>query len=121
MCPIFIAFRGGTLVICEQITIMVVSSQEPIPALLSMEDMITSICRAFGFAIIKTLSSEDSLQRLATYLQERAQSNLADIYGSITGQSSYPNSNLTHDTMNQAFIDRQRLMMITATCLYLLT
>ena len=121
MCPIFIAFRGGTFVICEQINITVVSSQELIPVLLSMEDMITFICRAVGFTIVKRLWSGESLQRLATYLQESAQSNLADIYGPITGQSSYPNSNLTHDTVNQAYIDIQRLMMITASCLYLLT
>lgn len=121
MCQIFIAFGGGTLVICEQMTVMAVSSQEMIPALLSMEGMITSIGQAIGSTIAEALWSGIFPQKLAKYLPASAQSSLADIYGSITVQSSYPIGSPTRDAINQAYGDTQRLMLITATCLHLLT
>jgi hypothetical protein len=121
MCQIFIAFGGGTLVICEQMTVMAVSSQEIIPALLSMEGMVTSIGQALGSTIVEALWSGIFPQKLAKYLPKSAQSSLADIYGSIIVQSSYPIGSPTRDAINQAYGDTQRLMLITATCLHLLT
>ncbi|GAM35155.1 hypothetical protein TCE0_017f03261 [Talaromyces pinophilus] len=121
MCQIFIAFGGGTLVICEQMTIMAVSSQEMIPALLSMEGMITSIGQAIGSTIAQALWSGIFSQKMAKYLPASAQSSLADIYGSITVQSSYPIDSPTRYAINKAYGGTQRLMLITATCLHLLT
>lgn len=121
MCQIFIAFGGGTSVICEQMTIMAVSSQEMIPALLSMEGMIISIGQAIGSTISQALWSGIFPQKLAKYLPASSQSSLADIYGSISVQSSYPIGSPTRDAINKAYGDTQRLMLITATCLHLLT
>ncbi|OKL61199.1 hypothetical protein UA08_03149 [Talaromyces atroroseus] len=121
MCQIFIAFGGGTLVICEQMTIMAVSSQAMIPALLSMESMITSVGGAIGSTIAEALWSGVFPEKLANYLPTTAQSNLAEIYGSITVQSSYPVGSQTRTAINHAYGDTQRLMLITATCLHILT
>ncbi|GMG03760.1 unnamed protein product [Aspergillus oryzae] len=55
MCQIFIAFGGGTLVICEQMTVMAVSSQQHIPAVLAMESMFINIGSAVGTTIATAL------------------------------------------------------------------
>jgi MFS family permease len=121
MCQIFIAFGGGTLVICEQMTVTAVSSQAMIPALLSMESMIASVGEAIGSTIAEALWSGVFPEKLAKYLPASAQGNLKEIYGSITVQSSYPVGSPTRTAIDHAYGDTQRLMLITATCLHILT
>ncbi|KAL3456498.1 hypothetical protein BJX64DRAFT_270600 [Aspergillus heterothallicus] len=48
MCQIFIAYGGETLVICEQMTVMAVSRQQDIPAVLAAESMFIKIGSAIG-------------------------------------------------------------------------
>jgi MFS family permease len=121
MCQIFIAFGGGTLVICEQMTVMAVSSHQYVPAVLSMENMIANVGGAIGSTIAGALWTGVFPQKLAQHLPASAQGDLASIYGSITVQSSYPVGSPERDGINKAYSDTQRLMLITATCLYSIT
>jgi MFS family permease len=121
MCQIFIAFGGGILVICEQMTVMAVSTQRDIPAILAMESMIASVGGSIGSAIAAAMWTGIFPNKLEKYLPADAQSSLANIYGSIDVQSSYPPGSATRDAINQAYGDTQRLMLITATCLYSIT
>ncbi|KAE8387053.1 hypothetical protein BDV23DRAFT_174987 [Aspergillus alliaceus] len=68
MCQIFIAFGGGTLVICEQMTVMAVSSQQHIPAVLAMESMLTNINSAVGRNIATALWTGVFPRKLEEYL-----------------------------------------------------
>jgi hypothetical protein len=121
MCQIFIAFGGGTLVICEQMTVTAVSSHQYVPAVLSMENMIANIGGSIGSTIAGAMWTGIFPQKLVEYLPASALDDLSAIYGSITVQSSYAIGSPERDAINRAYSDTQRYMLITATCLYVIT
>ncbi|KAM3074962.1 hypothetical protein ACMFMF_005648 [Clarireedia jacksonii] len=121
MCQIFIAFGGGTLVICEQMTVMAVSSHQHIPSVLAMEAMISSIGGAIASTIATALWTGVFPTKLLEFLPDSSKANFKTIYGSLTVQSSYPIGSPTRDAINHAYGDAQRLMLICATCLYSIT
>ncbi|KUI62142.1 Siderophore iron transporter mirB [Cytospora mali] len=121
MCQIFIAFGGGALVICEQITVQAVSKHQDIPALLAVEGLVASVGGSIGLSIASAMWQGIFPQKLAKYLPADAQSSLTDIYGSIDVQSSYPVGSATRDAINRSYGDTQRLMLIASTCLYSIT
>ncbi|PQE05674.1 siderophore iron transporter protein [Rutstroemia sp. NJR-2017a BVV2] len=121
MCQIFIAFGGGTLVMCEQMTVMAVSSHQHIPSVLAMEAMIASIGGAIGSTIATALWTGVFPVKLLEFLPDSSKADLEAIYGSLTVQSSYPIGSPTRDAINHAYGDAQRLMLICATCLYSIT
>ncbi|KAK7215634.1 hypothetical protein V2G26_003637 [Clonostachys chloroleuca] len=121
MCQIFIAFGGGVLVICEQMTIMAVCSQGEIPSLMAMETMISSVGGSIGSAIAAGMWTGIFPVKLLEYLPAESQGDFASIYGDLTVQSGYPVGSATRDSINLAYSETQRLMLITATCLYIIT
>ncbi|KAF9885567.1 hypothetical protein FE257_012773 [Aspergillus nanangensis] len=121
MCLIFIAFGGGTLVICEQMTVMAVSSQQHIPAVLAMEAMITSIGSSVGSTIASAMWQGIFPKKLAEYLPADAMPDLTKIYGSLVVQSSYADGSEARIAIDRSYSETQRLMLIAATCLYLIT
>ncbi|KAJ4244217.1 hypothetical protein NW762_014599 [Fusarium torreyae] len=121
MCQIFIAFGGGILVICEQMTVMAVSTQRDIPAVLAVESMISSIGGSIGDAIAAAMWTGIFPAKLMKYLPSSALDNFANIYGDMTVQSSYPIGSPTRDAIEHAYGDAQRLMLIAACSLYTIT
>ncbi|EAU31749.1 conserved hypothetical protein [Aspergillus terreus NIH2624] len=121
MCQIFIAFGGGTLVICEQMTVMAASSQQHIPAVLAMEGMVASIGSSVGSTIAAAMWTGIFPKKLAKYLPADAKGSLAKIYGSMTVQASYPDGSPTRIAIDRSYSETQRLMLIAATCLYSVT
>ncbi|KAI8636850.1 major facilitator superfamily domain-containing protein [Parasitella parasitica] len=121
MCQIFIAFGGGTLVICEQMTVMAVSSHQFVAAVLSMENMIISIGSAVGSAISGAMWTGIFPTKLAKYLPASALGDIQSIYGSITVQSSYAAGSPEKIAINLAYSETQRYMLIAATCMYAIT
>ncbi|KAL2821779.1 hypothetical protein BDW59DRAFT_164118 [Aspergillus cavernicola] len=121
MCQIFIAFGGGTLVICEQMTVMAVSRQQDIPAILAAESMVINIGSAVGSSIAAAMWTGIFPQKLKENLPADALPNLSTIYGSVTAQYGYPVGSPERDAINLSYSQTQRLMLITATCLYSIT
>lgn len=121
MCQIFIAFGGGTLVICEQMTVMAVSKQENIPAVIAMESAIISIGSSIGSTIAGAMWTGIFPIKLMDLLPASSQDNFANIYGSLDVQTSYAKGTATRSAIDQAYGDTQRLMLITATSLYVIT
>lgn len=121
MCQIFIAVGGGTLVICQQMTVMAIASHQYMPMVLSMENMIANVGGSIGSTIAGAMWIGIFPQKLAEYLPERALGSLQEIYGSIEVQSSYPIGSEERIAINRSYSDTQRLMLITATCLYSIT
>ncbi|KAF3765296.1 hypothetical protein M406DRAFT_256740 [Cryphonectria parasitica EP155] len=121
MCLIFIAFGGGTLVICEQMTVMAVSKHEDIPAVIAMEGMVANMGQAIGSTVAAAMWTGIFPEKLAQYLPADAQSSLTEIYGSIDVQSSYPIGSATRTGIMNAYGATQKLMLITAACLYTIT
>jgi predicted MFS family arabinose efflux permease len=118
MCQIFIAFGGGTLVICEQMTVMAVSTQQNIPAILAFEFMIANIGSSIGSAIAAAMWTGLFPGNLAKYLPTSALPDLQTIYGDLTVQSSYAIGSPERDGINKAYGETQKLMCVAATCLY---
>ncbi|KAL4779567.1 major facilitator superfamily domain-containing protein [Aspergillus varians] len=121
MCQIFIAFGGGTLVICEQMTVMAVSRQQDIPAVLAAESMFINIGSAVGSSIAAAMWTGIFPQRLKENLPADALPNLSTIYGDVSAQYGYPVGSPERDAINLSYSQTQRLMLITATCLYSIT
>ncbi|KAF2147620.1 siderophore iron transporter-like protein mirB [Myriangium duriaei CBS 260.36] len=120
MCQVFIALGGGTLVICEQMTVMAVSKHQDIPAVLALKSTIVSIGSAIGSTVAAAMWTGIFPVKLAEYLPAEAQADLASIYGSLTTQSSYPVGSPTRDGINRAYGETQRYMLIAATCVYII-
>ncbi|RDW67667.1 hypothetical protein BP6252_09063 [Coleophoma cylindrospora] len=121
MCQIFIAFGGGTLVICEQMTVMAVSKHQDIPAILATEAMIANIGGSIGSTIASAMWQGIFPKKLLQYLPADAQADFASIYGDLTVQASYPAGSPTKLAINRSYSETQRLMLIAATCLYSIT
>lgn len=121
MCQIFIAFGGGTLVICQQMTVMAVSSHEFVVAVLSMENVFVSIGSSIGLAIAGAMWTGIFPAKLAKYLPASALGDLTSIYGSINVQSSYAIGSPERIAINLAYSETQRYMLIAATCVYIIT
>lgn len=136
MCQIFIAFSGGTLVICEQIAAMAATTHQHVAVVLAVEGMFSNIGGAIGSTIAgaickfynskcpgisdKTLGTSVFPVKLAEYLPIETQGNFTEIYGSITVQSSYPIGSATRTAINRAYGDAQKMMLIASTAVLVL-
>ncbi len=121
MCQIFVAFGGGTLVICEQMTVMAVSTHQHIPAVLAMEGLVAYVGSSIGLAIAAAMWTGIFPQKLLENLPASAQSDFASIYGDLTVQASYPVGSPTRIAIDKSYAETQRLMLIAATSLYAIT
>ncbi|KAI8719700.1 hypothetical protein NCS52_00751300 [Fusarium sp. LHS14.1] len=117
MCMIFIAFGGGTLYLTEQITLMAVSAQEHIPAVLALEAMAIEIGEAVGGTIAAAIWTGVFPKKLMEYLPPRALPDFLKIYGSLQIQASYPVGSPERIAIDHAYSDTQRLMLITSVCI----
>lgn len=115
MCQIFIAFGGGTMVICEQMAVMAATTHQYVAVILALESMFSSIGGAIGGTIASAIWTGVFPKRLALYLPESAQGNVTTIYGSITEQMSYPQGSPERIAINRAYGDAQKYMLIAAT------
>jgi hypothetical protein len=121
MCLIFIAFGGGVLVTSEQTTLMAVSKQQDFPALLACESMLISIGGAIGSTIAGAIWTGTFPVQLMANLPADAMENFADIYGDFNVQAAYPLGSPTRDAINLSYQYTQRLLLISAVCIYSLT
>jgi hypothetical protein len=121
MCQIFVAFGGGTLVICEQMTVMAVSTHQHIPAVLAMEGLVAYVGSSIGLAIAAAMWTGIFPQKLLQNLPASAQSEFASIYGDLTVQASYPVGSPTRMAIDKSYAETQKLMLIAATSFYTIT
>ncbi|ORY64508.1 siderophore iron transporter [Pseudomassariella vexata] len=120
MCQIFIAFAGGTLVICEQMAVMAATSHQYVAVVLAMEGMFSSIGGAIGQSVAGATWTSVFPAALAKYLPEEEQGNLTTIYGDLTVQLSYPVGSATRDAINAAYGDAQKWMLVGGTAILVL-
>ncbi|KAJ4857436.1 major facilitator superfamily domain-containing protein [Trichoderma breve] len=115
MCQIFIAFAGGTIVICEQTAAMAATSHQYVAVVLAIEAMASSIGGAVGSTVAAAVWQAVFPKKLGQYLPESAQGNLTDIYGSLDVQLSYPMGSPERIAIQQAYGDSQKMMLIAGT------
>lgn len=115
MCQIFIAFAGGTIVICEQTAVMAIASHQQVAVVLAIEAMFSSIGGAIGLTVAAAIWQDVFPKKLAEYLPESAQPDLQSIYAQLTVQLSYPMGSPTRIAIQKAYGDAQKIMLIAAT------
>lgn len=108
------AFGGGILYPIEQITLMVESDHEHIPALLAVEGTFAIIGKGIGYALAGAIWTGMFKDRLARYLPQSELPNLESIYGSIRIQSSYPADSDAFRAISHAYGDTQRAILLTS-------
>lgn len=119
MCLVFVAVGGGTLVICEQVNVMAATPHNYVAAILSLEGMISYIGQAVGSSICSAIWIGIFPGRLRKFLPLGAP--LSEIYSSLPKQISYPMGSPVREGVNLAYSETQRIMLITAVCMYLIT
>ncbi|UKZ82205.1 hypothetical protein TrVFT333_009989 [Trichoderma virens FT-333] len=115
MCQIFIAFAGGTIVICEQTAAMAATSHQYVAVVLAVEAMASSIGGAVGSTVSAAVWQAVFPKKLGKYLPDSAQGNLTQIYGSLEVQLSYPMGSPERIAIQQAYGDSQKMMLIAGT------
>ncbi|KIX07421.1 uncharacterized protein Z518_02074 [Rhinocladiella mackenziei CBS 650.93] len=121
MCQIFIAFAGGTLVICEQIAAMAAASHQYVAVVIAVEGMFSSVGGAIGNTIATAIWTGNFRDKLIEYLPPSAQGDVDAIYGDITVQTSYAVGTPERDAINKAYSETQKLMLIASTAFLALT
>jgi len=117
MCQIFIAFSGGTLVICEEMAAMAATTHQYVAVVLAVQSMFARIGGAIGASVSSAVWTGVFPQKLAEYLPEEAQANRTLIVGDIVTQMSYPLGSPTRDAINRAYGEAQKMMLIGATAI----
>ena len=121
MCQIFLALSGGTMIICQQVSVLAASSHNDAAASLAFLGVFGSIGDAIGSSIsgaIWTHTLPGNLQRL---LPKAAKSNWEEIYDSLDVQLSYPMGTPTRRAIALAYADSQGKMLIAGTAIMALS
>lgn len=117
MCQIFIAFAGGALVICEQMAVMAVTSHQYVAVALAVEGMFSDIGGAIGSTVAAAIWTGVFPTKLAEYLPEDAQADLASIYAELPVQLSYPVGSAARAAISKAYGEAQKTMLIASTAI----
>ena len=115
MCQIFIAFSGGTLVICQEIAIMAVVGPDNIAVALALISLFTAIGGAIGTSISGAIWTNTLPQALERLLPPGLKSQALDIYSSIEVQLSYAWGSPGRDAINQSYSVSMRWLTIAGT------
>ncbi|KAH6721768.1 siderophore iron transporter [Leptodontidium sp. MPI-SDFR-AT-0119] len=115
MCQIFIAFSGGSLVICEQVAVMAATTQQYIAVVIAVENVFTYTGGAIGSTIAGAIWTGVFPKKLVEYLPAESQGNFTSIYGDLTIQLSYPVGSPTRIAIQDAYGEAQKMMIIAAT------
>ncbi|KAK5661593.1 hypothetical protein OQA88_9692 [Cercophora sp. LCS_1] len=121
MCQIFIAVSGGTLVICEQIAAMAVTTHQYIAVVLAIEGMFASVGGAVGSTVAAAIWNDLFPKNLRRYLPQEAQANITEIYGSLAVQLSYEPGTPTRDAIEQAYSEAQKWMLVASTVIQVIS
>jgi predicted MFS family arabinose efflux permease len=115
MCQIFIAFAGGTLVICEQMAVMAVAEHGQVAALLALLSLSASIGAGIGSSVSGAIWTNTLPSQLLKLLPDEAKDLYMDIYGDLEIQLSYEIGSPVRDAIMQAYGVTQQRMCIAGT------
>jgi MFS family permease len=115
MCQIFIAFAGGTLVICQELAVMASTTHQYIAVVLALQAMFSSIGGAIGSTVASAIWTAVFPVRLGEYLPDELKVNATLIYESLPMQLEFAPGTPARDAIIQAYGDAQKDMLIAAT------
>jgi hypothetical protein len=114
MCQIFIAFGGGSLIICEEMAVMAAAPHENVAGMLALVGLFSSVGGAIGQAISGAIYTNKFPAALEHALPENTTLN-AELYGSLTTQLLYPIGSPERTAVIYAYGVSQRYLTIVAT------
>lgn len=115
MCQIFIAFGGGSLVICDDMAVMAAAPHRDVASMLALIGLFTSVGGAIGQAISGAIYTSKFPAALDRALPGNSTLNAA-LYGSLAVQLEYPLGSPERDAVIYAYAETQRYLTIAATC-----
>lgn len=116
MCQIFIAFSGGTLVICEEMAVMAAAAHSEVAVVLALLGLFTNIGGAVGQTIAGAIWTNTLPGLLEEYLPDNVKGQAFEIYGSLPKQLQYPMGSPEREAINRAYGDVQRRLVIASVC-----
>lgn len=118
MTQVFLALGTGILIVCEQVTVMAVSPQQRIPAVIATETLMASVGTAIGSAVSGAIWAGTFPQKLTEALPDHDAKLAHEIYDSIYVQLSYARGTPIGDAIVHAYGTSLQVMVITSMCLY---
>ncbi|EAW12138.1 putative MFS siderophore iron transporter [Aspergillus clavatus NRRL 1] len=121
MCQIFIAFAGGTMIICQQVAVLSATDHNNAASALAFLNVFGTMGSAVGSSIsgaIWTHTLPGALQRL---LPEAELPNWESIYEDLAVQLSYERGSAARQAIALAYADAQSKMLIAGTCIMALS
>lgn len=115
MTQIFVAFAGGTTVICGELAMMAPSDHQHIAVILAMLNLFGSIGSAIGSTVSAAIWTSEFPKALAKYVPTEV--SVAKVYSDITAQLSYEWGSPARNAIAHAYGDAQRYMLITSVCM----
>lgn len=114
MCQIFIAFGGGSLIICEEMAVMAAAPHENVAGMLALIGLFSSVGGAIGQAISGAIYTNKFPAALDKYLPGNATLN-AQLNGNINAQLLYPFGSPERTAVIAAYADTQWYLTIAGT------
>ena len=115
MTQIFVAFSGGTLVICGEMAMMAPSDHQHIAVILAILNLFSSVGSAIGSTVSAFVWTNRFPAALKRYLPPNAP--MERIYGSIVAQMFYRKGTPIRIAINKSYGDAQKYILITSVSL----
>lgn len=121
MCQIFIAFAGGTFVICEEMAAMAAVNHSDVAAILAVLGLSAAVGGAIGSSMAGAIWTNTLPAALEAALPESEKANAAKIYGSLKVQLEFEWGSEARMAIIKAYAMAQERMTIAATSVLVLT
>ncbi|KAF7167619.1 hypothetical protein CNMCM6106_003098 [Aspergillus hiratsukae] len=121
MCQIFIAFAGGTMIICQQVAVLAASDHDHAASSLAFLNVFGTMGSAVGSSISGAIWTHTLPGALRRLLPEEVKADWESIYDSLEVQLSYERGTLTRHAIALAYASTQSKMLIAGTAIMALS
>lgn len=121
MCQVFIAFCGGTMIICQQVAVQSTASHNDAASALAFLNCFGGIGSAIGSSISGAIWQHSLPQALQKYLPAEYLDQWETIYENLSEQLSYGEGDPVRDAIIRAYAEAQSRMLIAGTCIMALS
>lgn len=121
MCQIFLAFAGGTMIICQQVAVQSVSDHNNVASALAILSVFGTMGGAVGSSISGAIWTHTLPGALKRLLPASAKDDWEKIYDSIKVQLSYEKDSPVRHAISFAYAEAQSRMLIAGTAIMALS
>ncbi|KAL1853701.1 hypothetical protein Plec18170_005092 [Paecilomyces lecythidis] len=121
MCQVFIAFAGGTMIICQQVAVLAASDHNHAASSLAFLNCFGSMGSAIGSSISGAIWTHTLPAALKRLLPDSAKADWETIYDSLESQLSYPSGEAVRHAISLAYAEAQSRMLIAGTAIMALS